>query len=141
VPLSKRSGRPILAPDNQRYCAVMLAEEPQDQDDPRRGIGIFRLSDGKLESAIKVGAAGSLERFVRGGQPQWAPHGDALVSIWTEGNVGNLWTLPLDGSAPSQLTRFESDRLFSFAFSPDGKRLATSRGRLSGDLVLIRNFR
>jgi eukaryotic-like serine/threonine-protein kinase len=140
VPLSKRSGRPILAPDNQRYCAVMLAEEPQDQDDPRRGIGIFRLSDGVQESTIKVSGTGS-QQVLAGTQLQWAADGRALVHIRTEGNVGNLWSLPLDGGAPSQLTRFDSDRLFSFAFSPDGKRLATSRGRNSGDLVLIRNFR
>ena len=72
---------------------------------------------------------------------QWAPDGRAHVYIRTEGNVGNLWTLPLDGSAPYQLTRFDRDLIFSYAFSHDGKRLATSRGRVSRDLVLIRNFR
>jgi len=52
----------------------------------------------------------------------------------------NIWRQPLDGSAPRQLTHFTSDRIFSFAWSRDGKRLAVSRGTVSGDVVLIRNL-
>lgn len=43
--------------------------------------------------------------------------------------------------APHQLTRFENDAIFSFAYSTDGTLLATARGRSSGDVVLIKNFR
>jgi hypothetical protein len=80
-------------------------------------------------------------QFLRDGQPQWALDSRSLVYIQTQGNIGNLWALPLDGGAPHQLTRFDKDLIFSYAFSPDGQLLATSRGRVNGDLVLIRNFR
>jgi hypothetical protein len=48
---------------------------------------------------------------------------------------------PLEGGAPHQLTRFDTDVIFSYSYSSDGKLLATARGRTSGDIVLIRNFR
>jgi len=92
-----------------------------------------------LEEVLNPGRIGA---FVQNGRPQWAPDGQSLVFIrTTEENVSNLWTLPLDGSESRQLTQFERDRIFSYAFSPDGTMLATSRGRVSGDIVLIRNFR
>jgi hypothetical protein len=63
------------------------------------------------------------------------------VFLRTEANVSNLRARPLDGGASHQLTRFDTDLIFSFAYSPDGALLATARGRTSGDIVLIRNFR
>ena len=72
---------------------------------------------------------------------RWSSDGRSVVYIRTERDVSNLWAQPLDGRAPRQLTRFDRDRIFSFAYGPDGQRLAMSRGGVSGDVVLIRNFR
>ena len=49
----------------------------------------------------------------------------------------------MDGSAPKQVTDFKSDLIFSFAWSPDSKNVALSRGSLTNDVVLINinNFR
>jgi hypothetical protein len=55
--------------------------------------------------------------------------------------VVNLWSQPFDGGDPQQLTKFDTDSIFSYAYSPDGKLLATARGRSISDVVLIRNFR
>jgi Tol biopolymer transport system component len=73
--------------------------------------------------------------------PRWTPDGRSIVHIRTSANVSNLWSAPVDGGEPSQLTHFERDLIFSYAFSADGQRLAMSRGNTSGDLVLIRDFR
>lgn len=59
----------------------------------------------------------------------------------TTATVSNLWSLPVDGGQATQLTHFDRDNIFSFAFSADGQQLAMSRGRIKGDLVLIRNIR
>jgi len=79
--------------------------------------------------------------LIRAQQGQWAHDGRSIIHVRSPAGVSNLWALPIDGGEPQQLTRFESDRIFSYAFSPDGRRLAMSRGRFSGDIVQIRNFR
>jgi Tol biopolymer transport system component len=106
-------------------------------------MGIFRLSDGTLETTLKLPDS-SMQLFRQrqpGQPPQWTADSRSIVYIDTQADVGNLWALPVDGSAPHQLTRFDKDRIFTYAFSPDGQRLALSRGNTSGDLVVIRNFR
>ena len=137
VLLGERVGHPVPSPDGQRYWAATLSDPGREE--PVTSIGIFGLSDGKLEKAVRPERIGS---FIQTGQPLWAPDGQSLVFIRTDvQNVSNLWTFPLDGTESRQLTQFERDLIFSYAFSSDGKMLATSRGRVSGDIVLIRNFR
>ena len=139
VLVTESVGRPVPAPDSARYLGVFIADPGPEQGDARRSIGIFSLRDGTLERSVRP--VGTVPQFVSGGQAQWAPDGRSLVFIRTAGNVSNLWALPVDGGAPHQLTRFDTDVIFSFAYSPDGKLLATARGRSSGDVVLIQNFR
>ena len=85
--------------------------------------------------------AGSLVR-----RPGWSPDGRALVVDRTTGAGSNLFYLPLDGSAPTQLTHFDSgpDPLYitGYAFSPDGRQIAITRARANdSDLVMFSNFR
>jgi WD40 repeat protein len=67
----------------------------------------------------------------------WSPDGKAIVYVNTIGGVSNLWSQPIDGSTSKQLTNFKTDRILTFAFSPDGKRLALARGSQTSDAVLI----
>lgn len=70
---------------------------------------------------------------------QWTPDGLGIYFIALNEGVSNIWRQPIDGSAPVQVTKFETGRIFNFAYSPDGNRLALSRGSLNSDVVLIRN--
>jgi len=72
---------------------------------------------------------------------QWASAGDALIFPRTQGGVSNLWSQPLAGGPPKQLTGFTTDRIFSFAWSRDGKQLVVARGTTSSDVVLLSNFK
>jgi serine/threonine protein kinase len=72
---------------------------------------------------------------------RWTPDGRALTYIDTINGVSNIWSLPLDGGQPVQLTDFKTDQIFWFDFSRDGKQLALSRGTQTSDVVLIRDFR
>jgi Tol biopolymer transport system component len=72
---------------------------------------------------------------------RWTPDGHALTYIDTINGVSNIWSLPIDGSTPKQLTDFKTDQIFWFDFSSDGKQLALSRGTQTSDVVLIRDFR
>ena len=71
----------------------------------------------------------------------WMPDSRALAYIRTQNGVSNLWSQPIDGSPPKQLTDFKADRIFSFEWSRDGKQLALSRGTVSRDVVMIKDFR
>jgi Tol biopolymer transport system component len=79
--------------------------------------------------------------FPDGAEVRWAPGGDALTYVLEAEGVSNLWRQPLDGSAAKQITDFESDRIFAWDWSADGKRIFLSRGSESRDVVLIRDFR
>jgi len=59
----------------------------------------------------------------------------------TRNGVSNLWEQPLAGGDPKQLTNFASGDIFDFDWSADHKRLLLTRGSLSSDVVLLRNFR
>jgi eukaryotic-like serine/threonine-protein kinase len=71
---------------------------------------------------------------------RWAPDNKNLILVRTENGASNLWLLPIDGSAPKQWTHYTNLEIFTFALSRDGKRLAVSRGTVSKNAVLIRNF-
>jgi eukaryotic-like serine/threonine-protein kinase len=70
---------------------------------------------------------------------QWSRDGKSLIHVENRKGVSNLWTQPLDGSAPKQLTSFQSDLISSFAWSPDGTQLAVARGTSTSDAILISN--
>ena len=70
---------------------------------------------------------------------QWTPDGRGIYFIALNDGVSNIWRQPIDGSPPVQVTKFETGRIFNFAYSPDGKQLALSRGSLNSDVVLIKN--
>ena len=72
---------------------------------------------------------------------RWTHDGRALTYIVNRGGVSNIWIQPLDGSSPTQLTDFKSDRIFSFDWSRDGKWLALSRGPEQRDVVLVSDFK
>lgn len=70
----------------------------------------------------------------------WSVDGAALLYVKTAAGVSNIWTRPLNGGGPKQLTAFTSQRITTFAVSRDGKRLALARGSTSSDVVLIRDL-
>jgi Tol biopolymer transport system component len=72
----------------------------------------------------------------------WAPDGRSLTFSATQKGVSNIWTQPLAGGPPKQLTDFEAGGILSLAWSPDGKHLAFVRYPPStSDAVLISNFK
>jgi eukaryotic-like serine/threonine-protein kinase len=72
---------------------------------------------------------------------RWAPHGNALTYIVTQGGVSNIWSQLLDGGPPKPVTSFRTGRIFNFDWSRDGRHLALARGSLMSDVVLISNFK
>ncbi len=75
------------------------------------------------------------------GDTRWASTSDAIAYVQTQDGVSNIWRQPLGGGPPEQVTNFESGRIFSFDWSPDGKQIAYSRGEAIGDAVLLSDLR
>jgi Tol biopolymer transport system component len=71
---------------------------------------------------------------------KWAPDGRGVAYI-NEQDHRNLWEQPLDGTPSYPLTRFGDAQILDFAWSPDGKRLALSRGKWYDDIILIKGLR
>jgi serine/threonine protein kinase/Tol biopolymer transport system component len=72
---------------------------------------------------------------------RWTANSRALTYVDTRGGISNVWSQPLDGGKPTQLTDFKADQIFFFDWSSDGKQLATSRGLVTTDVVLISDFK
>ena len=88
---------------------------------------------------------------VEGGEPhkildihtfyiRWTPDGRALAYL-DDKNLSNMSIQTIDGGSTKQLTDFKPGRVFSFAWSRDGKQLAIARGSETKDVILIRNFK
>jgi serine/threonine protein kinase/Tol biopolymer transport system component len=74
----------------------------------------------------------------------WSVDGKALMVLQYTGLALNVFREPLDGSAATQLTRFEGEPLItnSVTFSRNGRKVALTRRRYNTtDAVLFTNFR
>jgi hypothetical protein len=72
---------------------------------------------------------------------RWAADGRSLLYTKNEGAVSNLWSQPIAGGTPKQITHFNSELFAGFDLSRDGKRIVMSRGTIREDVLLIRDLR
>ncbi len=120
-----QSRHPVISPDGRRIA--------------------FRLWDnaaGRYYVAIMPFEGGEpTKQFDLSGKVQWSADGRFLTYVRTRNGVDNIWGQPVDAGQARQLTYFQSGRIFSYAWSHDGKQLALSRGSTTSDVVLLRNFK
>ena len=125
---TKLVSQPTISPDG-KLLACRYREE---------ALSPFKLGLISLETGETVKTIDAPPTFTTLG---WTADGRGVVYVDSRGGVSNLWSQPIDGSAPKQLTNFKSDLIFSFDLSNDGKQLALSRGTISNDVVLIADVR
>jgi Tol biopolymer transport system component len=70
---------------------------------------------------------------------RWTPDGLSIAYVDTNGS--NIWSQPLDGGPPRQITHFSDRQVATFAWSRDGKRLAVARTTTTNDIVLLRGLK
>jgi serine/threonine protein kinase len=118
-----------LAPDGKHILFGSLEEGP----DKKLLVGLATL-DGSapivhLDPPPRV-------TILRDGR--WIPGQQTLVYVDTRSGAPNLWTYPLTaGKPPQQLTHFISGRIFGISLSPQGTKIAFSRGSINSDVVLF----
>jgi len=99
-----------------------------------RGIAVLPLAGGAPVKLLSIPVF-EWQRI------RWTPQQQALSYIDVSGSVYNIWSQAIEGGEPKQLTNFETGRVFSYDWSPDGKQLALERGELLNDVVEITSFR
>jgi serine/threonine protein kinase len=72
---------------------------------------------------------------------RWTPDSQALLYVDTHDGGSNIWSQALKEAVPRQVTNYESDQIFDFDLSPDGRQLILTRGATVSDVVLIRGLR
>ncbi|MGA7920014.1 MAG: protein kinase [Candidatus Acidiferrales bacterium] len=68
----------------------------------------------------------------------FTPDGKGVAYRVVDNGTDNIWVQPLDGSPDHALTKFTTDHIRDFAWSPDGKSLAVVRDHTVSDVVLLR---
>lgn len=112
----------------------LIAFGYRDAQEHRAKIAIIPAEGGQRLKTFSVPQSSNLLAGL-----EWSPDGRAITFIDTHGGVSNVWAQPLNGGAPKQLTKFRSEKIARFAWSLGG-RLAVSRGDITSDVVLIRDF-
>jgi len=122
-----------LSPDG-KLLAYVLATMPSPEDPyPQYKVALFDLS---LKSP-RPRLTEADERISSGGL-SFTPDGKAIAYPIRENGVDNLWVQPLDGSVGRQITKFDSEQILNFRWSPDGRSICILRGYTNSDVVLIR---
>lgn len=121
---------PVISPDGKLVACFYREDQPNSASK----IALLPFEGGEPIRLFDVPT--SIGRLLR-----WTPDGRALTYILTASGVSDVWSQPIDGGAPKQLTNFKTDQIFWFDWSRDGKQLAVARGSVASDVVLISSFR
>jgi serine/threonine protein kinase/Tol biopolymer transport system component len=128
--------RASVSPDGRYFVyedfAVMEAPAKAAAPD----LIVRSMADGSLVKRL------SLPFIIFETSVQWTPDSAGLFFI--SGIAPQLYTQPLSGGPPVQLTNFTEEpmQIVAFAWSPDGKKIAITRQRARDtDVVLFSNFR
>jgi serine/threonine protein kinase/Tol biopolymer transport system component len=121
---------PRISPDGKLLAYVAVF---QDTSKPPR-LQIASFPDGRVVHEFPWEA--STQR-----DPHWTPDSKAIQHAVPRNGAYNIWEQKLTGGPEKQITHFKSGRIFNFEWSPDGRYLAMTRGSLTREVTMIRNFR
>jgi Tol biopolymer transport system component len=121
---------PTMSPDG-KYVAYMFPTSKDPLAPPNR-IAIMPIEGGQPLKIFEFPLSGTIAPSAH-----WAPDGKSITYTVNTNNVTNIWSQPIDGGPPKQLTDFKDSLMTGFAWSFDGKMLACTRGILMRDAVLI----
>ena len=131
VQVTDRIGQfPTISPDGKLIAYFYADEKANNQ--PK--LSIISFDGGEQIKTI------DLPRSVQAVAFAWTPEGKSIAYLDNATGILNVWSQPIDGGAPKQLTNFKSEFLTSFAISRES-RIAAYRWSATRDIVLIKDFR
>jgi serine/threonine protein kinase/Tol biopolymer transport system component len=128
------SNWPVISPDGKWIACSYL-----DENSAQWKLAVFPFDGGPPAKTFDMPMP-YLQHFVWQ-KIRWTADGQALTYIDRRGGISNIWSQPLNGGSPRQLTDFKADQIFNFAWSADGKQLACARGVVTSDAILISDFK
>jgi serine/threonine protein kinase len=119
---------PVFSPDNQFIAARY------DLESGSRDVAIFPAQGGRPLRHVLI----PVQEWQR---VQYMPGGRELSYVKNVDGYSNIWSYDLDTGAAKQLTNFNSDQIYAYAWSPDFKQVACQRGTAISDVTIISNER
>jgi Tol biopolymer transport system component len=138
-------GNPVQLMDHVATAAVVSPDgtsvafsypDSQDPFAPANQLAIMSWDDGKIIKTFSYVPSGTVTTVI-----QWSADGKSILYTVNRNNVTNVWSQPVEGGAPKQVTDFKDSLMTGFAWSRDGKQFACTRGMLRRDAVLITNLK
>lgn len=127
VELGETYRMPVFSPDSQLIAAR------------------YHLNSGSHDLAIFSAQGGEPLRQVAIPVLEWQRvqwlDSHTLSYIRNEDGYSNIWSYDLDSGAEKQLTHFNSDQIYAYAWSPDFKQVACQRGGTISDVTIISSER
>ena len=123
-----------ISPDG-KLLAYVYPDSP-DPFAPSNRIAVVPLGAAGAAKTFSFPASGAVASVVT-----WAVDGKSILYTVNSNNVSNIWSQPLDGGPPKQITDFKDSLMTGYAWSRDGKTLACTRGILLRDAVLITDLK
>lgn len=126
-------GKLALSPDGTRLAFINWGDTVRaDNDEATYRLGVVSIND---PTNVKFFDVKLLIAAI-----QTSPDGSALDYVSFDANTSILKRQPIDGGQASELLRIPDRRLYNFAWSKQGKRLALSHGVQQRDAVLLSGF-
>ena len=119
-----------VSPDG-KSIAFTYPESPDPFAPPNR-VAVIPFEGGSDIKVFEITASGTALAVL-----QWSNDGKSLLYTVTANNFTNIWSQPVDGGKPKQLTDFKDLLMTGFAWSRDGRQLACTRGTLVRDAILV----
>ncbi len=120
--------RPALSPDG-KWVAGFMADPA---NDARTQLTVLAV-DGNTPPRVFMPRSFFEQEWM-----QWSPDSRSIYYLDQKDGVTNLRSQPLDGGPSVPLTHFQTDLIFRFALSPDGRTLICERGSKARDIVFFK---
>ena len=116
---------PAYSPDSQKIAARY------DLSSGTRDVAIFSAEGGEPLRKLSI-------PIVEWQRVQWRNE-HTLTYVKSVDGESNIWSYDLNTGATTQLTDFNRDQIFAYAWSPDGKKLACQLGSGIANVVVIKS--
>jgi len=124
IKVSEKCRMAVFSPDSQLIACRY------DRDSGTREVAIFSAQGG-----------GPLRHFTVPIQDwqsiQWLPNNRELSYVKNDHGYSNIWSYDLENNTTKQLTNFNSDQIYAYAWSPDYNQVACQRGTKLSDVTMI----